>query len=144
MATKRKTTDTTVRTFSQCRIAGFLELDPAAQRYYRRKCEELMAVGLLRTTHLQQLLLWADCYARYWQLRDEIAAEGATFRTHNRAGDLVFSANPKVKMMNDALKQANLIATDFGLTPKAAKRLKSEEVRQQKTPLEMFEEGSDD
>ena len=142
MATK-KNTDTNVTTFSQCRILGYSELSEDARKYYRRKCDELMGVGLLKTTHLQQLLLWADCYARYWKLRGEVDVEGATFFTHNKFGDAVYSANPKVKMMNDALKQANLIATDFGLTPKSGKRLKSEEIRKEKTALEMFEEESD-
>lgn len=84
--------------------------------------------------------MWADNYARYWKLRKEVEAEGYTFSTHNRFGDLVVSANPKVKMMNDALKQANALAAEFGMTPKASKRLKSEEKLNEKSALDVFNE----
>ena len=127
-----------VTTFSQCRIVGFSELGNQAKKYYRRKCDELMKLGLLKTFHLQSLLLWADSYAMYWQLRKEIESEGRTFNTKNKFGDVVVSANPKVKMMNDALKQASAIAAEFGLTPKAGKRLKGEGKQQKKSALEAF------
>lgn len=136
----KKKLETKVTTFSQCRIAGYLELSDEAKKYYEKKCRELIQLGLLRTTFLQPLLMWADNYAMYWQLRKEVTAEGSTFKTHNRYGDEVISANPKVKMMNDALKQANALAAEFGMTPKASKRLKSEEAHNEKSALDVFNE----
>lgn len=135
-----KKIETKVTTFSQCRISGYLELPDTAKKYYEKKCRELIQLGLLRTTFLQPLLMWADNYAMYWQLRKEVTTEGSTFKTHNRYGDEVISANPKVKMMNDALKQANALAAEFGMTPKASKRLKSEEAHNEKSALDVFNE----
>lgn len=133
-------TDIQVKTFSQCRTSDFLKLKPTAQEHYRKKCTELIALGLLRTVHLQSLAMWADCYARYERLREEVDQEGYTFSTHNKFGDAVISANPKVKMMNDALKQATVIAIDFGLTPKSGRKLKDSE-KQPKSKLEQLRES---
>ena len=41
----------------------------------------------------------------------------------NKFGDKVVSANPKVKMMNDALKQAQAILKEFGATQKESRKL---------------------
>lgn len=127
-----------VASFSQCRIFAFYQLTDAGKKYYERKCRELMQMGLLKTHHLQNLVLWADLYDQYWVLRGEVEQEGRTFETKNKFGNTVISANPKVKMMNDAFKQAAAIAQEFGLTPKAGKRLKGEESPNKKSPLDEF------
>lgn len=108
------------------RISGYKLLTVRGQALYRQKCKELLEDGELRKSYLQSLLLWADNYDRYWRLRDEVNLEGYTFSTQNKFGQDVISANPKVKMMNDALKQANAILSDFGATLKQSRKLGKE------------------
>lgn len=117
----------------QIRISGYSELTNKGKALYRAKCQELLKDGELRRGYLQSLVLWADNYDRYWTLRKEVGVEGATFTSHNKFGDPVVSANPKVKMMNDALKMANTILVEFGATLKQARKLGKE--KQSKDPL---------
>lgn len=127
--------DTDIITSSDdIRISGYKELTVKAKGLYRQKCQELMKDGELRKGYLPSLILWADCYDRFWTLRKEVTEEGATFKTHNKFGEEVISANPKVKMMNDALRQATTILNEFGATLKQARKLGKE--KPAKDPLE--------
>ena len=108
------------------RVSGYAELTARGKALYRQKCTELLRDGELRRSFLQSLLVWADCYDRYWKLRKDISTEGETFKTKNKFGDDVVSANPKVKMMNDALKQAQAILKEFGATQKESRKLGKE------------------
>lgn len=119
--------DTDIITSSDgIRISGYKELTVKAKGLYRQKCQELIKDGELRKGYLPSLLLWADCYDRFWTLREDVKLEGYTFSTKNKFGQDVISANPKVKMMNDALKQANAILSEFGATLKQARKLGKE------------------
>lgn len=123
-----------ITNISCIKISGYVDLSVRGKALYRQKCSELIADGELRKSYLQSLLIWADNYDRYWKLRADIQKEGETFLSHNKFGDPVVSANPKVKMMNDALRQANMILTEFGATLKQARKLGKE--KPQKDPLE--------
>lgn len=105
------------------RVAGYEDLSKRGKSLYRAKCQELMKEGELRKCHLQTLILWADNYDRYFKLRKEVDKEGETFSTTNKFGDKVVSANPKVKMMNDAMKVADAILREFGSTLKQSRKL---------------------
>lgn len=120
------------------RISGYKELTVKAKGLYRQKCQELIKDGELRKGYLPSLILWADCYDRFWTLRKEVQDEGATFKTHNKFGEEVMSANPKVKMMNDALRQATTILNEFGATLKQARKLGKE--KPAKDPLDEWED----
>ena len=105
------------------RVSGYAELTNRGKALYRQKCTELLRDGELRRSFLQSLIVWADCYDRYWKLRKDVEKEGETFHTKNKFGDKVVSANPKVKMMNDSLKQAQAILKEFGATQKESRKL---------------------
>lgn len=123
---------------AKIRVAGYTELTVKGKALYRQKCQELFTDGELRRSYLPTLIFWADLYDRYWKLRAEVTKEGTTFLRHNKFGDEVISANPKVKMMNDALKQANGILNEFGATLKQARKLGKE--KQVKDPLDEWNE----
>jgi len=110
----------------QVRCSGYKELTVKGKALYLAKCRELIKEGELRRCYLQTLILWSDCYDRFWRLRADVSQEGETFTSHNKFGDPVISANPKVKMMNDALRQANGILSEFGATLKQARKLGKE------------------
>lgn len=109
------------------RISGYSELTNKGKALYRAKCQELINDGELRKGHLPSLILWADNYDRYWKLRKELDVEGYTFHTSNKFGQDVVSANPKVKMMNDAMKTATNILAEFGATLKQSRKLGKEQ-----------------
>lgn len=117
-------------------MSGYDQLSVRGKALYRAKCKELIDDGELRKCHLQTLVFWADNYDRYWELRKEVSAEGSTFKTHNKFGEEVISVNPKVKMMNDAMKMANQILTDFGATLKQSRKLGKE--KHAENPLDKF------
>lgn len=131
--------DTDIITSSDdIRISGYKELTVKAKGLYRQKCQELIKDGELRKGYLPSLILWADCYDRFWKLRGEVDKEGYTFTTSNKFGQEVISANPKVKMMNDALRQATTILNEFGATLKQARKLGKE--KPAKDPLDEWED----
>jgi Phage terminase, small subunit. len=121
----------------QTRVSGYSELTVKGKALYRAKCAELIDEGELRKGHLPSLILWADCYDRYWQLRHELDDEGYTFETQNKFGQDVISANPKVKMMNDAMKTAIGLQTEFGATLKQSRKLGK--MKKTDNPLEEWE-----
>ena len=129
-----------IQDFSRCRVSGYEDLNKRAKAIYRSKCQELIQEGELRRGYLTTLISWADNYARYLELRASVEKEGYTFRTHNKFGDEVISANPKVKMMNDAQKMANNLLADFGSTQIKARKLGKEKPRP-KSKREIFEEN---
>lgn len=132
-----------INNVNQCRVAGYEDLSQRAKAIYRSKCQELIADGELRRGYLTTLISWADNYARYLKLKGEVEEEGYTFRSHNKFGDDVISANPKVKMMNDAQKMANNLLADFGATLAKARKLGKEKPKS-KSALEKFNEEFDD
>ena len=111
------TTDNDLITcLSSIRINDYKLLTERARKFYTAKCNELLKAGELRRSWLQSLLIWADNYDRYWTLRDEVNAEGYTFKVIDKNKDTVIKANPKVRMMQDAQKVAQSILADFGGT----------------------------
>lgn len=131
-----------IKSFDQCHASGYSDLNARAKKIYRSKCIELIAEGELRRSYLITLISWADNYARYLRLRTEVEKEGYTFKSHNKFGDEVISANPKVKMMNDSQKMANNILADFGSTLMKARKLGKEKPKP-KSELEKFNEEFD-
>lgn len=127
-----------ITSLDQTRVSGYSDLTVKGKALYRQKCTELINDGELRRSYLQSLIIWADNYDRYWKLRKDVQVEGETFTSHNKFGDPVVSANPKVKMMNDALKQATAILNDFGATLKQARKLGKEKPKAD--PLEEWED----
>ena len=132
-----------IKDFSHCRVSGYTDLNARARAIYRSKCMELIQDGELRRGYLTTLISWADNYARYLQLKKEVDTEGYTFKSHNKFGDEVISANPKVKMMNDAQKMANNILSEFGSTLTKARKLGKQKPAP-KSALERFNEQFDD
>ena len=132
-----------IKDFSHCRVAGYDDLSMRAKAIYRAKCNELIADGELRRGYLTTLISWADNYARYLKLKSEVEDEGYTFKSHNKFGDEVISANPKVKMMNDAQKMANNILADFGSTLAKARKLGKQKPAP-KSALDQFNEQFND
>ena len=116
------------------RVSGYTELTNKGKALYRAKCQELINDGELRKGHLPSLIIWADNYDRYWKLRKELDTEGYTFSTTSKSGQEVISANPKVKMMNDAMKTATSILAEFGATLKQSRKLGKE--KQKEDPLD--------
>lgn len=132
-----------IKDFSHCRVSGYTDLDSRAKAIYRSKCLELIQDGELRRGYLTTLISWADNYARYLRLKKEVEAEGYTFMSHNKFGEKVISANPKVKMMNDAQKMATNILKEFGATLTKARSLGKQKPAP-KSALEKFNEQFDD
>ena len=58
-------------------------------------------------------------------------------------GFVKYKSNPAVAVLHQAQTSYEATAIRLGLTPTGRKRLKSEEIRKEKTALEMFEEESD-
>ena len=132
-----------IQDLKKCRVSGYEDLSVRAKAIYRSKCAELIADGELRRGYLTTLVSWADNYARYLRLKKEVEEEGYTFKSHNKFGEEVISANPKVKMMNDAQKMANNILSDFGSTLAKARKLGKQKPAP-KSELEKFNEQFDE
>lgn len=66
-----------------------------------------------------------------------------TVLEYTERGFLHYKENPAVNIMNKAQNAYESTAIKLGLTPTGRRRMKGEEIRKEKTALEMFEEESD-
>lgn len=112
-----------LKNLKSIRISGYDALTVKAKAIYRQKCKELLDLGELRRQYLLSVLLWSEALDRYRTLSKEVSKEGYTYKTKNRANQDVYTANPKVKMMNDALNQVKDFAKEFGGTKKQAHKM---------------------
>lgn len=105
------------------------KLKPDALNNDERKIWEQLGPHLARAGRLDRLtavVLYDYCVvtARIAQLRLKLDTDGWTYEVSGRSGDLI-KYKPYVGQMNDDWRKWRTLATDLGLTPKAAKALKA-------------------
>lgn len=99
-------------------------LSPAARKAWKRVAPELDRMGVLTRADGMALELLVDAYAEFWDAREQVAREGATYvNTDPETGAMQIKAHPAVRIASDAWRRVRAMAQEFGLTPAARPRV---------------------
>ena len=94
-------------------------LDSRARQEWRRIAPELRRVGLLTRVDRSTLGAYCSAVSRWAQAEDQIAREGATFRTPNG----YCQKHPAVTIAKESMELIRRLAAEFGLSPSARQRI---------------------
>lgn len=97
-----------------------------ARRTWRELVPILESMRVLTTADPQALALFCDAYAEYIEARAVVKREGATYRTFNQAGSLMYRPRPEVAIASDAWRRATLMLGQFGMTPSSRAKVQTQ------------------
>jgi P27 family predicted phage terminase small subunit len=93
-------------------------------------------MGVLTIQDAVAMEALCDAYAEWWEARETVENEGATYRTDTEMGYII-RAHPAVGIAADARRFVRMMLIEFGLTPAARSKVKGES-EEQKDPFEEF------
>jgi P27 family predicted phage terminase small subunit len=95
-------------------------LEGLARDKWQGLAETLADAGLLEELDRDGLASYCLCFADLWAAVEQIKKDGTTFTTDSG----YIMKHPAVTMKNDALRQMQSLAKEYGLTPAARARLR--------------------
>ncbi|WP_223563937.1 phage terminase small subunit P27 family [Pantoea agglomerans] len=98
----------------------------------------LDGMGVLTVADAFALERLCDIYAEILVLREDIEAEGRTYKTETQQGDKLTKANPSVAMLADADRRFKSYLVEFGLTPAARSKVNVNGGKKEEDPLNQF------
>ncbi|UQY45057.1 phage terminase small subunit P27 family [Mixta hanseatica] len=98
----------------------------------------LDGMGVLTVADAFALERLCDVYAEILQLREDVEAEGRTYKTQTAQGDTLTKANPSVAMLADADRRFKSYLVEFGLTPAARSKVNVNGGEKEEDPLNQF------
>lgn len=101
-------------------------------------CGRLSAQKLASASHTEMLALLASRIEEVELLHDVLQKEGRTYQTTSTAGDIVYKARPEVAMKNEAMRHAQSLLSEFGLSPSAVNKVSAKDGDQEDNPLAGF------
>lgn len=104
---------------------------------WRRVAEMLDRIGVLTECDSLALERLCDCYAEILACRELIDRDGRTYKTVTAQGDTLIKGNPAVSQLRAADAQFKSYLVEFGLTPAARSKVRTEE---SKEPTDQFKE----
>jgi P27 family predicted phage terminase small subunit len=110
-------------------------------RHWWRRIQPLLArMQVLTKADPVALGLLCDALADYMAARADVVANGATYTTEGKGGEMQ-RRRPEVDVMVEAWKRAKVMLTEFGLTPAARAKVSASDVGPA-DPLEEWEQGA--
>jgi len=114
-------------------------LDPKAKTAWKKLCAHLEQMGVLTLADALALETLVSVYARIRDLQKSIKDHGATTYESVREDGAVFhKALPQVAQLEKAESTFRSYLTEFGLTPSARAKLKTEEPDDKDDPLSKY------
>jgi len=95
-------------------------------------------MGVLTVADAFALERLCDIYSEILVLRQDIQAEGRTYKTETQQGDMLTKANPSVAMLADADRRFKSYLVEFGLTPAARSKVSVNGGKKEEDPLNQF------
>lgn len=98
-------------------------LSKEATKYFDRLVETLVKMGIASSADIDVI---AHCASRLYEIEECTAIIedlGKTYQTTTQAGDTMFRARPEVAMRNEAMRHAQSLLGELGLTPAARSRV---------------------
>jgi P27 family predicted phage terminase small subunit len=91
-------------------------LNKQGKSIYRNTGNQLINQGLLNSVNFELFVAYCNEMGIYYQMIEEIKDEGYTVTETTKSGIRTL-INPKRRLANDALQQAQRLASEFGLSP---------------------------
>jgi P27 family predicted phage terminase small subunit len=99
------------------------ELNPRGQEAWYVAVGELQKLGMLHAVDLPLLQAYCRELQRMHEADYYVRTQGTVLKAKNKGGSEYYLKNPWLGIYNDALGQANRLATQFGFTPSARTRI---------------------
>ena len=113
-------------------------LSHEATEYFTRLASRLEAMGYASSSHTEMLALAADALADVEAADAEIRQQGASYPTTNTMGDVMYRAHPAVARKSDAVRRAQSLLAEFGLSPSSATKVGGGGSGENKNPFSQF------
>ncbi len=114
-------------------------LDSKAKTAWKKLCTHLDNMGVLTLADELALETMVSVYARIRELQKELKElGGTTYKSVREGGDVMFKAYPQVAQLEKAESTFRSYLTEFGLTPSARAKLKTEESPDEDDPLSKY------
>lgn len=114
-------------------------LDAKAKTAWKKLCKHLDEMGVIAHADEYALEILVSVYARIRDLQKSIKDHGGTTYTSEREDGAVFhKALPQVAQLEKAESTFRSYLTEFGLTPSARVKLKTEEPDDKDDPLSKY------
>ena len=114
-------------------------LDSKAKTAWKNLCNHLDKMGVLTLADAMALETLVSVYARIRDLQKEIKElGGTTYKSVKQDGEVLHKAYPQVAQLEKAENTFRSYITEFGLTPSARARLKTEEATDPNDPLAKY------
>lgn len=91
--------------------------------YFRQVAVLCSRMKVLAFEDTLMLMLVACRLEEFERLQEDIEHEGNTYQIVDKAGNTLMKANPKVAMKNDAMRHAQSLLCEFGLSPSARSKV---------------------
>ena len=92
-------------------------LSVRARQIFEGLVEKISAMGYASDSHTEMLALCAMRLEEVETYTETIRIEGSVYETTNQGGDPVFKARPEVGLRSQAMRHAQSILAEFGLSP---------------------------
>jgi P27 family predicted phage terminase small subunit len=99
------------------------ELNQRGQQAWYVAVGELQKLGMLHAVDLPLLQAYCREVQRMHEADYYVRTQGTVLKAKNKGGSEYYLKNPWLGIYNDALGQANRLATQFGFTPSARTRI---------------------
>lgn len=94
-------------------------LNQRQAEYFRQVALLCSRMKVLAFEDTLMLMLVACRLEEFERLQQDCEDEGYTYPTLSKTGDTLWKANPKVSQKNDAMRHAQSLLCEFGLSPSA-------------------------
>lgn len=102
------------------------ELNKRAKKIYRDKANQLIAMKVLNSTDLDQLLIYANSFDMLLESIEKLK-EGKFKTIYDENGNIIrFVENPFLKIYRDMVMIVNKIGSDFGFSPVSRQKLSTQ------------------
>lgn len=118
-------------------------LNKSGRKMYRTLGQSMVAAGILNELNVVPFSMLCNEIGKYVELSNDIKVEGYTHTWDDEKNNrTVITANPKVKQASDSLKNAKVLASEFGMTPASLAKIASMiNTKEDKDPYEDFKNG---
>lgn len=96
-----------------------------AKKVFRVTAQQLASKGILDVVNINTVLLYASEMGKYIETEKNLKTQGRTIETKNEDGVIIkVMRNPLDRMASEYLANATRLASELGITPASASRVK--------------------
>ena len=110
-----------------------------AKKVFKVTAQQLADKGVLDVVNINTVLLYASEMGKYIEAEKELKKKGCVIELHNEDGILMKATrNPLDRMASEYLANATRLASELGITPASASRVKVEGRKEEGDEFDKF------